>query len=318
METSELCRQIVWNINEAKEMNHPGETDTDLIDHIVISYEPSSRDTCLRIKSLLESHGYAVSADLNFIRAGDLTQMAYSLENSCCVLVLATEKYRQSVYCQAEGLYAMKLNKPIIPLILQKGYETVGGWLGQLVADKTSFDLIEYGSEKNEDNSLKHLREEVDKYYTEIPLPNLAQLAFEAVNSKRQVNAGQMSFNSSFSANNTQNVSNNQPNVSLQNNAQISQSLPVFAPRARKNPALDWDCERVHAWFEENEINMEILSVLRPCDGQILSEVNRMGRRAPEYFYARFDRATQGDVRSVVQFSASLAKLFASKHSYLG
>jgi hypothetical protein len=317
VETEELCRQIVWNVSEAKGVQTTtGETDTDLSDHIVISYEPSSRDTCLRIKSLFQSHGYAVSAEENFNRAGNLTQMAYNLENSCCVLVLVTEKYRQSVYCQAEGLYAKKLDKPIIPLILQTSYERVGGWLGQIIADKAVLDLIDYGAESYEDNSLSRLREEVDNYYTEWQVPNLAQLAFEAVNSRPQQapNVSQPQISNNINSSIQGSIS--QPNVSSSLSSNLIPSI-VAAPRRveRKNPALAWDCDKVHEWFEENEINMEILSVLRPCDGELLGEVNQVRQRAPEYFFARFDRATEGDLRSVVKFSAALAKLFAAKQS---
>ena len=44
-----------------------------------------------------------------------------------CVLICVTEKYRQSLNCQAEAQYAFKLNKHIIPLIMEKGYENCKG-----------------------------------------------------------------------------------------------------------------------------------------------------------------------------------------------
>ncbi len=53
---------------------------------------------------------------------------ANAVENSYCVLMCVTEKYRSSINCQAEAQYAFRIKKPIIPLIMQQGYENVKGW----------------------------------------------------------------------------------------------------------------------------------------------------------------------------------------------
>jgi arsenate reductase-like glutaredoxin family protein len=74
--------------------------------------------------------------------------MAEAVENSFCVLICITEKYRQSINCQAEAQYAFKLNKPIIPLIMQKGYENVTGWLGIIMGDKIFINFTKYEFEE--------------------------------------------------------------------------------------------------------------------------------------------------------------------------
>lgn len=56
--------------------------------------------------------------------------MARAVEEASCVLMCVTEKYRQSTNCQAEAQYAFKLKKPIIPLILENGFQRSKGWLG--------------------------------------------------------------------------------------------------------------------------------------------------------------------------------------------
>ena len=38
-----------------------------------------------------------------------------------------TSKYKQSVNCRAEAEYAFSRNKPIVPLIMEKGYMP-DGW----------------------------------------------------------------------------------------------------------------------------------------------------------------------------------------------
>lgn len=65
--------------------------------------------------------------DVSDIHGSSLDSMAKAVENSYCVLMCITEKYRQSVNCQSEAQYAYKLGRPIIPCILQKGYENVTG-----------------------------------------------------------------------------------------------------------------------------------------------------------------------------------------------
>ncbi len=78
--------------------------------------------------------------------------MAKAVEKSKCVLMCVTEKYRQSLNCQvnlnlfipillnyikmsiqAEAQYSFRRNKNIIPVIMQKGYHNVDGWLGFII-----------------------------------------------------------------------------------------------------------------------------------------------------------------------------------------
>lgn len=70
--------------------------------------------------------------------------MAKAVESSQCVLMCVTEKYRQSLNCQSEAQYAFRLNKKIIPLIMQKGYGSVDGWLGFIIGDKIFVDFTKY------------------------------------------------------------------------------------------------------------------------------------------------------------------------------
>jgi uncharacterized protein YqkB len=91
--------------------------------HIMISYNRDSRDLCLKIKSELESQNLKVWIDTESISGSSLESMALAIENSFCVLMCMTEKYKQSPNCRAEAEYAFTLNKSIIPLIMQKDYK---------------------------------------------------------------------------------------------------------------------------------------------------------------------------------------------------
>jgi len=98
--------------------------------HIMISYNRQSRDLCLLIKAELEKKKFKVWIDVEDISGSSLESMANAIENSFCILVCMTEKYKQSPNCRVEGEYAFQLNRPIIPLIMQPNYKP-DGWLGK-------------------------------------------------------------------------------------------------------------------------------------------------------------------------------------------
>ena len=97
--------------------------------HIMISYNRECRELCLKIKEELEKLNYKVWIDVESIHGSSLESMANAIENSMCVLICMTEKYKQSSNCRAEAEYAFSINKPIIPLIMQSNYQP-SGWLG--------------------------------------------------------------------------------------------------------------------------------------------------------------------------------------------
>ena len=122
-----LIEQINWNLN----LKIANKESSNKIEHVMISYNTGSRALCLKIKENLEAFGLKVWIDVDEIHGSSLDAMAKAVEESFCVLMCVTEKYRQSVNCQAEAQYSFKLNKRIIPLIMQHGYESPQGWLGK-------------------------------------------------------------------------------------------------------------------------------------------------------------------------------------------
>jgi hypothetical protein len=141
-----IIEKINWNFSiiNFKRCESVKSMEDDKNKHIMISYNTGSRDLCLKIKEKLESLGYKVWIDVNDIHGSSLDAMAKAVENSFCVLMCVTEKYRQSVNCQAEAQYAFKLNKKIIPIIMQQGYESVQGWLGIIMGDKIFVNFTKY------------------------------------------------------------------------------------------------------------------------------------------------------------------------------
>ena len=61
---------------------------------IMISYNTQSRDLCMKIKSVLEQMAYSVWIDIENIHGSSLEAMATAIENSDCILICMTEKYK--------------------------------------------------------------------------------------------------------------------------------------------------------------------------------------------------------------------------------
>jgi hypothetical protein len=145
-----ICEQILWTI----EANHKASNNkTTLVysvtPQVMISYNSASRSLCIRIKEELEKSGFKVWIDISEIHGSSLESMARAIETSDYILMCVTEKYRQSINCQAEAQYAFKLQKKIVPLIMQEGYERVDGWLGMIIGDKIYISFIKYKFEES-------------------------------------------------------------------------------------------------------------------------------------------------------------------------
>ncbi|CAF0752439.1 unnamed protein product [Brachionus calyciflorus] len=157
-----LCEQILWNISQSTRNLDIGVKNGE---HVMISYNSSSRDLCMRIKSKLELIGLKVWIDVENIHGSSLDSMA--------------KAYRQSINCQSEALYAYRLNKPIIPLIMQKSYENVKGWLGIIIGDKIFVNFTKYDFDecmKRLSGEIRNLSVEENK---EIPKDEIEKISVE-------------------------------------------------------------------------------------------------------------------------------------------
>ena len=66
--------------------------------------------------------------------------MAEAVEQASVFLMCVSEKYYLSPNCRLEAEYAIKLQKPIIPLIMQEDYMPLG-WLGIIIGTLNKFLL---------------------------------------------------------------------------------------------------------------------------------------------------------------------------------
>ncbi|ESO95468.1 hypothetical protein LOTGIDRAFT_78426, partial [Lottia gigantea] len=88
----------------------------------------------------LKENGYSVWIDINDMEGSTLQAMADAVEKSSVVLMCMSEKYKESSNCRTEAEYAYTLKKPIIPLMMQRGYKP-DGYLGMILSAKLFVDF---------------------------------------------------------------------------------------------------------------------------------------------------------------------------------
>jgi len=87
--------------------------------------------------------------------------MAEAVENSSVFLMCVSEKYYQSPNCRLEAEYAVRLQKPIIPLIMQSDYMPLG-WLGIIIGSKIYYKFC--GDQLSFDQKFPSLLKEINSY----------------------------------------------------------------------------------------------------------------------------------------------------------
>ena len=241
----------------------------------MISYNSASRSLCLQIKYQLEQAGYKVWIDVNDIHGSSLDSMARAVEDARTVLICITEKYRQSLNCQAEAQYAFKMNKHIVPLIMEKGYENVKGWLGIIMSDKIFVNFTKYDF----DECIRRLKNEITS------------------RSRENKNSKETSVNLSKSVKET---------VALQ--TAVNEDRKVFENVDVKK----WSENDVFKWLNDNEIDKNLISILMPCNGIILKQLFELRRDAPEFYFQSLDCAKNfNDMKAVLKFTNCLNDLFS-------
>ena len=222
--------------------------------HVMISYNTASRDLCLKIKADIEAAGHKVWIDVNDIHGSSLNSMAEAVENSYCVLICVTEKYRQSINCQAEAQYAFRINKPIVPLIMQSGYEKVKGWLGLILGDKIFINFTRYKYEE----CLKRLKAELGTARKLFYGPLLSITPKKEDEEEQKVP-----------------IIDKQTDTKTKSKTQIA-DVPKEIANTESGEVEKWSELKVLEWFEKNSLNLKIIETLGPCNGMVLTYQSRL------------------------------------------
>ncbi len=273
------CKGIFWMTRDEETRNSSKLALTKInqeptaLKHLMISYNRDSRDLCLSIKSELEKLGYKIWIDIEDIHGSSLESMANAIEQSACVLMCMTEKYKLSSNCRLEAEYTITLNKPIIPLILQKDYKP-DGWLGIILGSKMFINFRKYDFKE----CMRRLKNEVENIYKKNESQDLKPI-------------------------NSTNQTSHEANISM-----ISHDKPVNSI----NDKLLWSESDVNKWLESKNFQPNIIENIRPCDGKIIYQLYSILKNAPEFFYTaiRSDSNNKVVLRDIALFTYELNALF--------
>ena len=280
---SKICEQILWSLESTHKQANNSKfelTKIGQMQQVMISYNSSSRQLCIQIKEELERNGYRVWIDVNEIHGSSLEAMAKAIETSDIILLCITEKYRQSINCQAEAQYAFKLQKHIVPLIMQEGYERVDGWLGMIIGDKIYINFIKY-------DFIEAFRRLLHEIHMKVRASNNETTTSLPIFGKTSVRP-----------------------------LKTTPAPPPNPVTASNNNELDsiikWSETDVKKWFNENNFNVKILKEMEPCDGDLLYQMHILQIEAPEFFYQSITKDKSVELRSALIFSKKLKELFKS------
>jgi hypothetical protein len=345
--TLNICKKIKWNVNEAMLLKSTGdsgeastasETHTPSAlpsgsqlfkeKHVMISYNTGSRDTCLKMRNELEKRGCKVWMDVQDIHGSSLDSMAKAVEGSCCVLICITEKYRQSINCQSEAQYAYRLNKPIIPCVMQEGYENVTGWLGIIMGDKIYIDFAKrefaecmrrligeiepFHKIIKQDMSMIVKRFSVDLSSVNMSLLNNASMGSRKVSIE---NAARFKRMETLVERHPETSSSSSIVMPKGNRRQSNQHQPQ-QHRDWDSAALkikEWDERMFKQWFKTNDISMRIYEYMQPCSAESFEQMHQIKCTAPEFFHSSLLRMGHVDLKAIGRFSYHLSKLFPVK-----
>ena len=275
--------------------------------HIMISYNSKSKETCLKIRNELENIGFITWIDVQNISGSSLESMADAIENSHCVLMCMTEKYKQSPNCRLEAEYTVNLNKSIIPLILEKGYKP-DGWLAIILGSKIFIDFTKYSFEE----SFNRLMKEIDYLIKIGKISKGGSPKVEQKNLKSVLKAS----DPALQTNNAPQTSvgsfpNKVPNPTSLGNIIPNLFMPAKAPSAPKlSNVQNWSENDVNEWIKEKRFDKNIIKAVYPCNGEHLLRMHEMYQKIPEFFYNSLNSSKNVYLKDLVHFSNELIKLF--------
>ncbi|XP_077995347.1 uncharacterized protein LOC144448881 [Glandiceps talaboti] len=116
---------------------------------IMISYSWDKQPVVLKLRKRLADAKYNVWIDLENMQHRILDSMSDAIETSQIILVMVSQRYKESANCRSEAEYARDLNKSLIP-IKTEVYKP-SGWLGMIIAGKYYIDFTEVVHNEGDD-----------------------------------------------------------------------------------------------------------------------------------------------------------------------
>lgn len=100
--------------------------------HVMLSYNWEYQSMMREVHSALQAGGWRVWMDVHEVRGSTLEAMASAVENAAVVVIAVSSSYKKSAHCRMEAEFAMMKRKPIVPVVVERGYQP-DGWLGMLM-----------------------------------------------------------------------------------------------------------------------------------------------------------------------------------------
>uniref|UniRef100_A0A1I8IB28 TIR domain-containing protein n=1 Tax=Macrostomum lignano TaxID=282301 RepID=A0A1I8IB28_9PLAT len=256
--------------------------------HVMLSYQHASQDTVLLIRKRLQMEGYEVWLDIENMSQSIVSKMAEAVENSAVILMCMSQSYKNSPHCRHEADYAYKLQKPIVPLVMEPKYQP-DGWLGLLMGSKMFYD---FSDEDLFEESFANLLKELGGR-------GKAQLADSSGlgDSVRSLQPLQHSMRVSHAE------------ASREGTPCGSEARQYAKHRSQHTASiLAWTPADVTGWLAENQL-AEYEPHFADVSGELLFELHHMQSHAPEAFYACMRKQLGMRLVDMLRMSRALHRL---------
>ena len=153
----------VWTGNEEREQQaaqeHVKATTGAVRGDTMLSYnQKSSHDLVTRLDAKLKTADIPTWVDYTDMPSGDLYKgMSEGVEGAGVVLVCLSAEYKTSRSCRLEAEYSARLNKRILFVHCEVGYQP-DGWLGLLLGNNLYYNIAK-DFDRESDLLLKHLKQ---------------------------------------------------------------------------------------------------------------------------------------------------------------
>ena len=114
---------------------------------LMISYCWAEKTVCKKIFERLITNGYRVWFDEQNMHGDSLTGMAFTIENSQCIIICMSENDEKSFACHHEAEFAYVHQRRILPLVVQPKYKA-REWLGFISGALIYVDFNKYEFDK--------------------------------------------------------------------------------------------------------------------------------------------------------------------------
>eukprot|EP00112_Aurelia_sp_Birch-Aquarium-sp1_P010458 Seg2231.6 transcript_id=Seg2231.6/GoldUCD/mRNA.D3Y31 product="hypothetical protein" protein_id=Seg2231.6/GoldUCD/D3Y31 len=131
--------------------------------HVMISYQWDFQAEVQQIYDQLTSFGFKVWMDKAEMSGDIYKKMSGAVEEASVVVICMSSKYQTSKNCQREFEYAQVLNKKMIPIKLEKGFQPAGA-LGLITAGKF---YINFTDPQKFDENMENLKKEIESMFEE-------------------------------------------------------------------------------------------------------------------------------------------------------